>query len=368
MTRHWTDHPRTCGANLQCTYLKTHVNGSSPHMRGKRFLPSTTPPPLRIIPAHAGQTVLARVWGRAGSDHPRTCGANSSRVMRLWPLSGSSPHMRGKLSEHRMWVIDTRIIPAHAGQTYLYGGRDHAKPDHPRTCGANSMFSTGTVYWVGSSPHMRGKPAEPLQQGVEHRIIPAHAGQTRDIAWRAGRTPDHPRTCGANYFASGNFFGRYGSSPHMRGKLRADCSARAPRWIIPAHAGQTMRNRSSRPLPADHPRTCGANAPNTVFLMPRTGSSPHMRGKLSDSRPPPQSPRIIPAHAGQTSNPRRKSWKPTDHPRICGANVDSAVQSNPPDGSSPHMRGKPFRPVAFPPRIRIIPAHAGQTPFPSPKA
>ena len=174
-----------------------------------------------------------------------------------------------------------------------------------------------------------------------------------------------------------------GSSPRMRGK-----PGRRPRsWrcyrIIPAHAGQTPQT-AHRPVEhPDHPRTCGANAPNTVFLMPRTGSSPHMRGKLSDSRPPPQSPRIIPAHAGQTSNPRRKSWKPTDHPRICGENVDSAIQSNPPDGSSPHMRGKlgtvstlstigriiPHmrgKPLQNSEKIsdhRIIPAHAGQTPI-----
>ncbi len=208
---------------------------------------------------------------------------------------------------------------------------------------------------------MRGKRGIHRGLHVALRIIPAHAGQTGYRPHHGRRHTDHPRACGANQSLYSVVLAMSGSSPRMRGKLLGAGGPAVWGRIIPAHAGQTPTTRAPTRTCSDHPRTCGANAPNTVFLMPRTGSSPHMRGKLSDSRPPPQSPRIIPAHAGQTSNPRRKSWKPTDHPRICGANVDSAVQSNPPDGSSPHMRGKLTHPCERVQHARIIPAHAGQT-------
>ena len=71
--------------------------------------------------------------------------------------------------------------------------------------------------------------------------------------------------------------------------------------------------------------------------------------------------RIIPARAGQTpARPPSPSLCP-DHPRACGAN--NALPDNPMSmyGSSPRVRGKPDQrrdPVR---RERIIPARAGQT-------
>ncbi len=131
------DHPRTCGANWACSQTQSMRGGSSPHMRGKLVGSQQTYPLHRIIPAHAGQTAAVTPWARLISDHPRTCGANmddadrrrilegSSPHMRANARSvskprrecGSSPHMRGKLSSERTYLGIRRIIPAHAGQT-----------------------------------------------------------------------------------------------------------------------------------------------------------------------------------------------------------------------------------------------------------
>ena len=52
------------------------MSGSSPRMRGKRWLDSGARRGLRIIPAHAGQTANRNGRVCTKTDHPRACGAN----------------------------------------------------------------------------------------------------------------------------------------------------------------------------------------------------------------------------------------------------------------------------------------------------
>ncbi|RYQ24033.1 hypothetical protein PG2029B_1429 [Bifidobacterium pseudolongum subsp. globosum] len=255
----------------------------------------------RIIPAHAGQTITSRHRRRPSTDHPRTCGANLEHPIPVAQKPGSSPHMRGKHSGRpRKWG-PARIIPAHAGQTKT-SGRTYAAPsDHPRTCGANSAPPAHRPSPAGSSPHMRGKLIHHQTDLVCNRIIPAHAGQT--AVWRARRrrVSDHPRTCGANIGGRMTHAALHGSSPHMRGKQAYTDLLGKSRRIIPAHAGQTVSRPRVNVLASDHPRTCGANPGVTGSRASCAGSSPHMRGKLAAVRVGDDELRIIPAHAGQTT-------------------------------------------------------------------
>ena len=73
------------------------------------------------------------------------------------------------------------------------------------------------------------------------RIIPAHAGQTRESTCVGYESTDHPRACGANAQDAAWLHGRSGSSPRMRGKRLHDRCHRQRGRIIPAHAGQTVR-------------------------------------------------------------------------------------------------------------------------------
>ena len=86
-----------------------------------------------------------------------------------------------------------------------------------------------------------------------------------------------------------------------------------------------------------------------------------MRGKPGQTSPLESAMRIIPAHAGQTPSPRVQARQLADHPRACGANSVALCRAAMMYGSSPRMRGK--RPEHRGPngRGRIIPAHAGQT-------
>ncbi len=278
----WPDHPRACGANPAAAFMLEENAGSSPRMRGKRVFRRTQEVLGRIIPAHAGQTASSRSPARATSDHPRACGANVEGKSRAGRRFGSSPRMRGKPPDGITIDDSERIIPAHAGQT---AGRHHpcrTRPDHPRACGANAAPLSPEGRWGGSSPRMRGK--HPSEQGHKRmgRIIPAHAGQTQPVGRRARILADHPRACGANGAIVGKATMPIGSSPRMRGKLLQQPREQHRRRIIPAHAGQTKQDAPTCSGDTDHPRACGANCAWIVLAIPGNGSSPRMRGKRGE--------------------------------------------------------------------------------------
>ena len=187
--------------------------------------------------------------------------------------------MRGKPRTDQQERHCRRIIPAHAGQTLLPVRRPRRQPDHPRACGANSLVTCVFCWTNGSSPRMRGKQGGRRKLERELRIIPAHAGQTRLLARPHGARPDHPRACGANVEVSRLVNVTSGSSPRMRGKLIRNLDGDHRVRIIPAHAGQTLRCCCRRCDIPDHPRACGANSASRRNRPRNSGSSPRMRGK-----------------------------------------------------------------------------------------
>ena len=167
-------------------------------MRGKRTGCSVASWPVRIIPAHAGQTCTPRTSCDFPQDHPHACGANACMTGVIDNVDGSSPRMRGKRSRPKTVWPRSRIIPAHAGQTAPVRYDTAHLPDHPRACGANVITACGMVRRNGSSPRMRGKLDDLRDMLSRVRIIPAHAGQTAVSHATRGECPDHPRACGAN--------------------------------------------------------------------------------------------------------------------------------------------------------------------------
>ena len=187
---------------------------------------------------------------------------------------------------------------------------------------------------------MRGKRVPPTLITMCLRIIPAHAGQTTSTSDRIALPTDHPRACGANFSITVLLCVSFGSSPRMRGKRRPRLCMGGPLRIIPAHAGQTRGWSPSRSLCPDHPRACGANCFPALWFPALTGSSPRMRGKRSFLCILTAGIRIIPAHAGQTPADDTASPRRSDHPRACGANVSGFPSRDANAGSSPRMRGK----------------------------
>ena len=94
--------------------------------------------------------------------------------------------------------MQERIIPARAGPTAGAHQQAGAHADHPRSCGANQAIMLRSVRVIGSSPLVRGQPAERDTAERDDRIIPARAGPTMPESEANARRADHPRSCGAN--------------------------------------------------------------------------------------------------------------------------------------------------------------------------
>ena len=129
-------------------------------MRGKRTGCSVASWPVRIIPAHAGQTCTPRTSCDFPQDHPRACGANACMTGVIDNVDGSSPRMRGKPGLKIGYSRTRRIIPAHAGQTTHHDALLACLSDHPRACGANWPTPFPVHPANGSSPRMRGKQSD----------------------------------------------------------------------------------------------------------------------------------------------------------------------------------------------------------------
>ena len=207
-------------------------------------------------------------------------------------------------------------------------------------CGENPVVLSTWTRAAGSSPRVRGKRCLFSDGEGVFRLIPAHAGNTRNWASspktrrahpaHAGKTQHaclcqaptraHPRACGENSRNSKGGTCTPGSSPRIRGKHRRTVWNVLPGRLIPAHTGKTVRRSVFALSIRAHPRACGENREIAFGNWYEQGSSPRMRGKRGCRSMRPSGLRLIPAHAGKT--PLRSSPQPSPpaHPRACGEN------------------------------------------------
>ena len=152
-----------------------------------------------------------------------------------------------------------------------------------------------------------------------------------------------------------------GSSPRMRGALRITVELVKVERIIPADAGSTRSPCSSMRSGRDHPRGCGEHCHRASVRDYQGGSSPRMRG-APYRQPMRRSSRwIIPADAGSTFTSCSNVFTSWDHPRGCGEHKLAPESRAACAGSSPRMRGAPDPRLDRQATARIIPADAGST-------
>ena len=254
--------------------------GSSPRVRGKPSSSLRAASAARLIPACAGKT-------------------SSSQWAPLW----------------------RRLIPACAGKTPRGRPAVGRRRAHPRVCGENVNWVHDTVTGIGSSPRVRGKPHRRSRLLVRGGLIPACAGKTPPRSSGPASSRAHPRVCGENSGVGSLREVDEGSSPRVRGKLFLIVWDRRCVRLIPACAGKTDHfNPFWHRLPA-HPRVCGENREVDALDLLGEGSSPRVRGKRSVIGLPPPLQGLIPACAGKTTrdpSSRNGSWA---HPRVCGENA-----------------------------------------------
>ena len=152
--------------------------GSSPRMRGTRSHRLHDNCPRGIIPAYAGNTQRRTPCRPSHRDHPRVCGEHNGSDADAVMHRGSSPRMRGTHVSTYIEDVLFGIIPAYAGNTACSKPSPTSPRDHPRVCGEHPGVVSVTVIPGGSSPRMRGTPLQEPHRPRPAGIIPAYAGNT----------------------------------------------------------------------------------------------------------------------------------------------------------------------------------------------
>ena len=276
------------------------MTGSSPRVRGKHAHRASRTDFHGLIPACAGKTRGPKSRTGRVPAHPRVCGENLTPSGRLVIDGGSSPRVRGKPLTLEGCVQAGRLIPACAGKTAAGSTRRPRRPAHPRVCGENALSDMGAYTGDGSSPRVRGKPAQRVAVDLVGGLIPACAGKTRlpRLAHRCQAA--HPRVCGENLRLHRDVSCGQGSSPRVRGKPSLIVLARGVARLIPACAGKTGTRASRASSVRAHPRVCGENFGSIRKINGGKGSSPRVRGKLAAHAVRRLHRRLIPARAGKT--------------------------------------------------------------------
>ena len=110
----------------------------------------------RFIPASAGNTNIEGSEYQYATVHPRVCGEHYRQSDAVFPVTGSSPRLRGTLYVAVGVLLVVRFIPASAGNTRRDKFRNGNAPVHPRVCGEHAFFSATSNILAGSSPRLRG--------------------------------------------------------------------------------------------------------------------------------------------------------------------------------------------------------------------
>ena len=193
-------------------------------MRGKLPFGSSQRTVSRNIPAYAGKTHHVDNGAHMLQEHPRVCGENIGRWKTGVVSAGTSPRMRGKLAWALRSANPGRNIPAYAGKTPSGTAPERPPREHPRVCGENLNFVIYITYCYGTSPRMRGKRIRLVCLVRRRGNIPAYAGKTRSTAATPYRLTEHPRVCGENQISAQPALFPFGTSPRMRGKLSQSVS------------------------------------------------------------------------------------------------------------------------------------------------
>ena len=94
----------------------------------------------------------------------------------------------------------TRITPALAGKSYVFGPFRPGSWDHPRVGGEKQIGGDNGLDKQGSPPRGRGKGKVDLLAGFAGGITPAWAGKSAFAEWEVNEDTDHPRVGGEKLF------------------------------------------------------------------------------------------------------------------------------------------------------------------------
>ncbi len=232
--------------------------------------------------------------------HPRASGEHSHSPTSCPCNCGSSPRERGTLRGLVVEAHGCRFIPARAGNTHRASGQASHGSVHPRASGEHAHAARHAEHVAGSSPRERGTLLHRAPHPLEHRFIPARAGNTGHGQRACAFPAVHPRASGEHRPRHKGSRQNNGSSPRERGTHIRHCENHDQRRFIPARAGNTFTSGLAQPGGTVHPRASGEHGHVTAHDVNAIGSSPRERGTHREKILIDESKRFIPARAGNT--------------------------------------------------------------------
>ena len=249
------------------------------------------------------------------------CGEQTSVPPPVSVGSGSPPRVRGTALPGVTQTPRERITPACAGNSSRVNCVIPKCKDHPRVCGEQMSMTREEAIAVGSPPRVRGTVRPGPRRAAHSRITPACAGNRNMIPLSSVPQKDHPRVCGEQAPGASTVPVTRGSPPRVRGTGREALDSNLQQRITPACAGNSAICLASASVSPDHPRVCGEQQPTRVNSPYRGGSPPRVRGTGTKTAAAALRCRITPACAGNSPCRHICTIINQDHPRVCGEQV-----------------------------------------------
>ena len=191
----------------------------------------------------------------------------------------------------------------------------------------------------GLSPRVRGNHNDIAYHGRAAGSIPACAGEPGGRAYYHAIKEVYPRVCGGTGNAPYLAPGFDGLSPRVRGNLWPILLAACTVRSIPACAGEPARFlRLSRSYKV-YPRVCGGTGSAWGGVRYRMGLSPRVRGNLFAQAFSAPRLRSIPACAGEPVTRFHSASTSKVYPRVCGGTHRRQRPLDSGKGLSPRVRG-----------------------------
>ena len=209
-------------------------------MRGTRLRYRVRQPMVRFIPACAGNTLTGSKPFVMISVHPRVCGEHTRGKFGDATTVGSSPRVRGTRRSQRPHRQPGPVHPRVCGEHAFARPALRIQTRFIPACAGNTFAYVGSGWdWCGSSPRVRGTREFSTLDCETDRFIPACAGNTTTGRPLSCRSTVHPRVCGEHCTVQllQDLFS--GSSPRVRGTLTVLYADTRQERFIPACAGNT---------------------------------------------------------------------------------------------------------------------------------
>ena len=277
-------YPRVCGGTAREWYVSLNGGGLSPRVRGNHLVGGLAVLLARSIPACAGEPPMRCCFRWDGLVYPRVCGGTNEQLDQPRNPQGLSPRVRGNRPVRPAPRPPVRSIPACAGEPWPMVLSPCVGRVYPRVCGGTGSGCGCSIVTRGLSPRVRGNRPFLAMQRPPQRSIPACAGEPKARIDIVEQVEVYPRVCGGTGHKGTSGVLCDGLSPRVRGNQVSDEDSSVGVGSIPACAGEPTHDGLRDAVKKVYPRVCGGTPRSVPNSASNRGLSPRVRGNHAATR------------------------------------------------------------------------------------